>query len=232
MGLIEGLDAITSRIANDEARYSNSDYVKAEWFKLADKQAATVQFLQEFDKNNEAYSEKNGLAVMAIEHNHPTLWRNKALCTFDDEGRCYGCEQHQKNPKAGWKQKTKVYINALVDYGDGDPVVQVLSSGLGKGQVAPVLLEILKPEEGEDPISLTKTKFKVTRSGKGLSDTAYLVTQKGVTKNDTEVYELFDLHKVLRQIPYGEQEAAYNRGAVETEERELVSASSAPEEEW
>ena len=237
MSLIRGIKNIAARVEADEAKFSNTDYVKAEWFGLKDKQSANVQFLQALDESDPSYSEKNGLGAMAVEHNHPTLWRNKALCTFEDEGRCYGCEMDAKAPKTGWKQKTKLYINVLADYGDGEPKVQVLSSGMGKGQVAPVLLDIVgaEPDEDEDPVALTTVKFKITRQGAGLQNTAYLLTQKGTTKADPEAHELFDLDKVLRHVPYGEQEAFYNRGAVATEEgeKELVTTgATSSEEEW
>lgn len=236
MSLITGLKNIAARIEAEEARQGSGDYVKADWFSLKDKQSATVQVLQDFDEANPGYSEKNGLAVMAVEHSHPKLFRNKALCTIDDEGRCWACEQNEQFPKTGWKQKTKIYVNVLADHGDGDPKVQILSSGLGKGQVAPVLLELMKPDaDDEEPFVLTKTKLRITRSGSGLSDTAYLVTPKGKTKNDPEEYELFDIEKVLRHVPYGEQAEFYNRGAVaeETSEKELATAGAAnAEEEW
>lgn len=237
MSLITGLAAIKARVEADEAKFGNTDYVKAEWFKLADKKSANVQFLQTLDKSAPDYSEKNGLAVLAVEHSHPKLYRNKAICSFEEEGRCYGCEMNDRFPKTGWKQKTKLYINVLADYGDGDPKVQILSSGLGKGQVAPVLLEMIAPdvvEEDDEPVILTKTKFRITRSGAGLQDTSYLLTAKGASKNDPEAHELWDLNKVLRTIPYAEQEGFYNRGAVAAEEeaKELVTAGAAPEDEW
>ena len=193
--------------------------------------------MQALSKSDPGYSEKNGLGVMAVEHNHPKLWRNKAVCTIDDEGRCYGCEMNNKFPKTGWKQKSKLYINVLADHGDGDPKVEVLSSGWGKGQVAPVLVDFLKGEPDDDePQSLIKTKFRITREGGGLQDTSYIVTPRGTSKVDIEDYDLFDIrNNVLRTIPYGEQEAFYNRGATpdENEDGELVAAGSAsPEQEW
>lgn len=235
MSLIRGMKNIAAKIEEQEAAFSSGDYVKADWFKLLDKQSASVQFLQDFDEDNPGYSEKNGLAVMAVEHSHPKLYRNKALCTFEDEGRCYGCEMNAQHPKTGWKQKTKIYVNVLADYGDGEPKVQILSSGLGKGQVAPVLFEIMKPDDDdEEPLVLTQTKFKITRSGAGLSDTAYLLTQKGKAKANPEDYELFDIEKVLRAVPYGEQQAFYTRGEVasEGEEKEMATAGSASDDEW
>ena len=238
MGFITGMAAIQARIEAEEAKFNNTDYVKAEWFRLKDKQSANVQFLQDLDKGNKGYSEKNGLAVMAVEHSHPKLYRNKALCTIDDEGRCYGCEMNTAHPKTGWKQKSRLYVNVAVDYGDGDTKVVILSSGFGKGQVAPVLMELLKPDPDDEPFDLTHTKFRITRNGGEVSNTAYLLTPKGATKTDPESYELFDLEKVLRHVPYGEQAEFYNRGAVSDEsdaqdgEQTVSASSSDAADEW
>lgn len=237
MGLIKGLDNITARVEADEARNQSGDYVQAKWFKLLDKHAATVVPLQELDEGNPGYSEKNGLGVLAVEHVHPKNYRNKAVCSLDDEGRCYGCEMNAKFPRTGWNQKTKLYLNVLFDNGVDDPEVRVLSSGLGKGQVAPSLIEFLKDIEEGDPVpSLTQTKFRIKRSGSGLSDTSYTVLPKGPSKVNVENYELYDIDKVLRQIPYGEQEAHYNRGINQEDapedNEELVSAGSSSEAEW
>lgn len=238
MGLIEGLADIKSRIEADEAKFSNTDYVKATWLSLKDKQSAVTQFLQALDKGASDYSEKNGLAVMAVEHSHPKNYRNKGVCSYDDEGRCWACEQHAKDPKAGWKQRTKLYVNVLVENPGEEPYVALLSSGFGKGQIAPVLLEMITPDEDdpdEEVLELTKNKFKITRSGAGLSDTSYILTQKGKAKSDPESFELFDIKSVLRQPTYAEQEAFYNRGVdfnANAEDKELVTASSAPETEW
>lgn len=239
MGLIKGMKNIAAFQEEQDAKFTNTEYVKADWFALKeDKQSATVQFLQDFDEENLGYSEKNGLAVLAVEHNHPKLYRNKALCTIEDEGRCWACEQNEKAPKTGWKQKSRIYVNVLADHGDGDAKVQVLSSGLGKGQIAPTLFELLKPpsDPEDEPLDLTHTRFSITRQGKGLQDTSYILLPKGKSKKNPEDYELFDLEKVLRHVPYGEQEAFYMRGAVaeeETEQKETVPAGAAgAEEEW
>ena len=71
MGIIEGLDEILAYREAEDAKYSNTDYVKTDWFSLKDKGSAAVQFLQALSKSDPGYSEKNGLGVMAVEHNHP-----------------------------------------------------------------------------------------------------------------------------------------------------------------
>jgi hypothetical protein len=239
MGLIKGLANINAKIAENESKFSgNEDYVPTKWFKLSDKQAVTVTPLQELDESNPGYSEKNGVGVAAVEHSNPKKYQNKAVCSHDDEGACLGCEENAKHPKTGWAPKTRLYLNVLVEDGINDPYVAVLSSGFGKGQIAPALIEFLNDvEEGDEQPSLTKTKFRIKRSGAGLSDTSYTVMPKGTAKVNPEDHEVFDLDKVLRHVPYGNQYEHYYRG-VNTEnsenegEKELVSASSSAEAEW
>lgn len=228
MGLVKGLKNINKHIDEEEKKFSGGD--KVVWFKLDDKQAATVQFLQELDEDSPNYSEKNGLGFLAVEHSNPANWRNKAVCTAD-EGKCYGCEQHEKDYKAGWRPKNRLYVNVLVDDGVEEPYVAVLAQGNGPKSITPALLEIAGDLE-----TITDTLFKIKRNGKGRTDTQYVLTQRGKTDNNTEQYELFDLDKVVRQVPYEEQEEHYNRNVGDSDddapkEKELAG-TAASESEW
>jgi hypothetical protein len=230
MGIVRGLKNINAHVEAEEAKFSGSgDSVKAKWFKLADKQAVKVVFLQELDEDSPNYSAKNGLGFIAVEHQNPKDFKRKALCSIDDEGACYGCEQHSKDWKAGWKQKSRLYINALVDDGVNEPYVVVLSQGNGPKSVTPSLIE----QAGEIG-TITDKYFKIKRSGAGLSDTSYLLTPLGAHELNVEDYELFDLDSVVREVPYAEQEAHYLGGQT-TEEPELVGASAgggSDSDEW
>lgn len=233
MGIVRGLKSIRTHVDAEEAKFSGSgDGTATKWFKLADKQAVKVLFLQELDQDSPNYSEKNDIGFLAVEHVNPKNWRRKAVCTLDDEGACYGCEQHRKDWKAGWKQKTRLYINVLVDDGSGgDPYVAVLSQGNGPKSVTPSLIE----QAGEIG-TITDKWFKIKRSGAGATDTSYLLTPLGAHDKDVESYELFDLEKALRQVPYAEQSAHYHDGEDATAEPvEAASGGSgaAPTaEEW
>lgn len=212
MGIVKGLKNINSHVEREEAKYSGSgDSSPTKWFKLADKQAVKVLFLQELDPDSENYSEKNDLGFLAVEHVNPKNWRRKAVCTIDEEGACYGCEQHRKDWKAGWKQKTRLYINVLVDDGQTDPYVAVLSQGNGPKSITPTLIEYA----GDG--SITDKWFKVKRTGSGATDTSYMLLPGGKSDENVEDYELFDLEKVLRQVPYAEQEAHYLDGQEEAD---------------
>jgi len=207
MGIVRGLKNINKHVDAEEAKFSGGDSTPTKWFKLADKQAVKVLFLQELDPDSPNYSEKNDIGFLAVEHVNPKNWRRKAVCSLDEEGACYGCEQHRKDWKAGWKQKTRLYINVLVDDGTNDPYVAVLSQGNGPKSVTPSLIE----QAGEIG-TITDKWFKIKRTGAGATDTSYLLTALGAHDKNVEDYELFDLEKVLRQIPYAEQSAHYHDG--------------------
>lgn len=214
MGIVRGLKAINKHVDAEEAKFNGSgDSTPTKWFKLADKQAVKVLFLQELDPDSPNYSKKNDLGFLAVEHVNPKNWRRKAVCSIDDEGACYGCEQHKKDWKAGWKQKTRLYINVLVDDGQNDPYVAVLSQGNGPKSITPTLIEYA----GEDG-TITDKWFKIKRNGAGATDTSYMLMPGAAHDKNVEDYELFDLEKVLRQIPFAEQEAHYRDGEEGSEE--------------
>jgi hypothetical protein len=234
MGIVKGLKAINSHVEAEEAKYSGSgDSTSAKWFKLGDKQSAKVVFLQELDSDSPNYSEKNDLGFLAVEHVNPKNWKRKAVCTLDEEGACYGCEQHKKDWKAGWKQKTRLYINVLVDDGSKDedgnpaPYVAVLSQGNGPKSITPTLIEYA----GDDG-AISDRWFTIKRTGAGATDTSY--TLRAGKEHDVKVedYELFDLETVLRQIPYDQQEAHYLDGQEAAATEEAPKEPVSQDNEW
>jgi len=225
MGIVKGLKSIQSHNEAEDAKYSGGGE-KTRWFKIEDKQSVKVAFLQELDEDSPDYSAKNDLGFLAVEHVNPKNFRRKALCTIDDEGSCYGCDTHQKDWKAGWKQKSRLYINALVDDGKNEPYVVVLSQGNGPKSITPALIE----EAGDGSIS--QVWYTIKRTGSGPTDTSYLLRGgKEAHGLDVESYELYDLDKVVRQIPYAEQEAHYNDGDAPAEAAEGASETKGADPE-
>ena len=219
MGIVRGLNAINKHVEAEEAKFSGSgDSNPTKWFKLNDKQSVKVVFLQELDPDSENFSQKNDLGFLAVEHVNPKNWRRKAVCSMDDEGACYGCEQHRKDWKAGWKPKTRLYINVLVDDGTNEPYVAVLSQGNGPKSITPTLIEYA----GDDG-TITDKQFTIKRSGM-LTDTSYTLRAGKEHGLNVEDYELFDLERVLRQIPYDQQAAHYHDGEEEVAEAPAASA--------
>lgn len=235
MGFVKGLKGIKQHVDAEDAKFAkrgDSDTQRATWFKIKDKQTVKILFLQELDPDAPNYSEKNGLGVLAVEHVNPKNYRRKALCSIEDEGLCWACEEHAKDWKAGWKQKSKLYINVLVDNGTDEPFVAILSQGFGPKSITPLLLEFAQGDEDADETpSITDKWFKVKRNGSGVSDTSYILMPGAASKENVEDYELFDLEKAVRNVPYAQQEAHYLDGEAEDEVAAEAAAESSKERE-
>lgn len=204
MGIVRGLKDLNKAL--DKPTYNDSDSTKGRWVKLEDGESVKVRFLQELDPDSPSYNQKNGLGFIAVEHTNPKDYRRKALCTMEDQGKCYGCEQHRKDYKAGWKGRSRLYINVLVDDGKEDPYVAILSQGSSGKTVTPTLIEYAG-EMG----SITNLMWRIKRNG-SKTDTSYTIIPlaKDETPFDFAALELFDLEKTaVRHVPYAEQEAFY-----------------------
>jgi hypothetical protein len=97
MGVITGLAGIKKKME----RPIMDDAPRARWLKVEDGQSVKIRFINEIDPDSPNYDEKRGLAIVVAEHTNPKDYRRKAVCTLDDEGRCFGCEMHRKDPKDG-----------------------------------------------------------------------------------------------------------------------------------
>lgn len=225
MSIVKGLKNISSALDRGS---DQGEGTKARWVKLADGESVKIRFLQELDPDSENYNETVGLGFIAAEHTNPSNYRSKALCTIDDQGRCYGCEQHRKDYKAGWKARSRLYINVLVDDGKEDPYVAILSQGTSGKSITPTLIEYAG-EMG----SITNLTWRLKRSGTGTS-TEYVAISLGQDKEkfDASKYEMFDLEKVaVKEVAYDDQEAFYTNGN-EVSESSTSSDNSSSHVEW
>jgi hypothetical protein len=205
MGLVKGLKDLNKVM--DKPQSSGGDGSKARWVKLDDAESVKIRFLQELDPDSPHYNEKNGLGFIAVEHTNPKDYKRKALCTIDDQGKCWGCEQHRKDYKAGWKGRSRLYINVLVDDGKEDPYVAILSQGSSGKTITPTLIEYAG-EMG----SISNLMWRIKRTGTK-TDTSYtsIPLAKDEAPFDSSGLELYELEKVaVRDLPYTEQEAFFN----------------------
>lgn len=202
MGIVKGLSGITKQL---ESSGGGGDRVKVDFFKLLDGKSARIRFLQEFEADSPHYNAEAGQGFLAVEHQAPSNFQRRALCTVEDEGRCFGCEQYSAGNK-DFRQKSKLYVNVLVINPDGTSEVKVLSQGNGPKSVTPALLEAA----GEFG-SITNRQWKISRKGAGQTDTSYTLTplDKDDEPYDVLQHDLFDLEKVVYQKPYSEQEGYY-----------------------
>lgn len=228
MGVLKGLKSIKSH--NDEierAKAERENRVSAKWLSLKDGDSVKIRFLQELDEESPAFSDKNGIGFIAVEHTSPADYKRKAVCTADDGG-CYACDQARsvsdKDERAKWRQKMRLYINVLVDNGKDEPYVAVLSQGTSAKSITPTLLEFATDNE-----TITNRWWKIKRTGSGLSDTSHTLIPFDPKDNleSVEDYEVFDLEKaVIRTVPLAEQAAFYGGGLSSQEHKEEVASSS------
>jgi len=202
MSVIKGLKDINAIL--DKPKYESTGQ-KIRWVKLADGQAAKIRFVEELDTESANYNDDRGLSVVISEHTNPKDYKRKAACTQETEGRCFACEMSRKEPKAGWRNKLRFYCNVLMDDGMEEPYVAVWSQGVSKQSAFNTIREYAL-ETG----SVSNLEWKLKRNGVG-TETNYTLLP---TKPDSEPYtwpdlELPDLEKVVREVPYAEQEAFY-----------------------
>jgi hypothetical protein len=203
MGLVKGLKAMNQTIDRPAA---TSDGPRGRWLKLGDGQSVKIKFLQELDPDSPTYSDKAGLAFIAVEHTNPSDYRRKALCSIEDQGRCFGCEMHRRDPKAGWKGRSRLYCNILVNDGNEDPYVAIFSQGTGPKSATPEIIQYA----GETG-SITSNTWRLKRTGER-TDTNYSIIPLPTDSDpvDIDELELFDLEKIaVRDVPYDEQEGFY-----------------------
>lgn len=204
MGIMKGLKAMDKVL--DRPTYSDGGSgVKTRWLKLDDGQSAKIRFINELDEDSPNYDEARDLAIVVSEHTNPKDYKKKAVCTMESEGRCFGCEMARKEPKSGWRAKYRFYVNLLVDDGLEDPYVAVWSQGVGKQSAFNTIKEYAL-----DTGSISNRDWKITRNGSGTDTTYTLIARDPDTeKYDWSKVEPFNLEKVVRDVPYAEQEAFY-----------------------
>jgi nitric oxide synthase oxygenase domain/subunit len=106
--------------------------------------------------------------------------------------------------KAGWKGRSRLYINILVDDGQEDPYVAIMSQGSGPKSATPEIIQYA----GETG-SITNVVWRLKRTGER-TDTNYSIIPLPTSDAMKDEYELFDLEKIaVRDVPYAEQENFY-----------------------
>jgi len=234
--MASGLAAMKQR---KKEREEAANRVKADWFK-ATPEGVKVRFLQEIDDASPNYNEEQGLAVFAVERQHPVDFKKRAVCTLEEEGQCYPEEWHRelqrvgKYPdgteyKGGWKQKTNFYISALVER-NGEKKVEILQRNFNNSFVDDLI------EIAEDEGTITEKTYIIKKRGEGTSTTWSLKEARDGELDVTGV-KAYDLDKVaLRHIPYDQQPSFFGMPAnasspVATKVEDTPSLSSS-NDEW
>ena len=224
MGIVTGLAALNKQM---EQSAPSGDSQKGRWLQVKDGQSIKIRFMQEVDPDSANYVEKAGLAFIAIEHTNPKDYKRKALCTIDDQGRCFGCEQHHRDPKAGWKGKRRFYSNVLVNDEKEEPYVAIFSQGVGPKSATEEVIQYA----GETG-SITNINWKLKRTGTGMETNYSIIPLPtgDASPINFDKYELFDLSKTaVRDVSYEEQENFYLGITSDSSEEPASSTSSAVE---
>ena len=225
MGIYEGLDKIKKYKEEQEARKAAAEAGNINWLTIADGEAVKIWFLQELDRSAEGYSEEAGLGFIATEHVKPGKgnFRVKALCSMEDEEKCLGCEKHKEDWKAGWRPKSRLYINVLVERKNGDREVAVMSQANGnKSVIAPMILDYAVENN-----TITDRWWKITRTGEEEQTTYTPFVYGPSTDVDVSEYadQVHDLKRCVREVAY-EDQFDFFFGADETPKREVESPVS------
>jgi hypothetical protein len=224
MGIVTGLAAMNKQM---ERPVSSGDGQKGRWLQLKDGQSVKIRFMQELDPDSPSYIEKAGLGFIAVEHTNPKDYKRKALCTIEDQGRCYGCEMHRRDIKAGWKGRSRLYANVLVYDGEEEPYVAIFSQGAGPKSATPEIIQYA----GETG-SITNVMWRLKRTGEK-TDTNYSIIPlptADASPVDLAKHELFDLAKTaVRDVQYADQENFYLGITSDSSDAEASSTSSAVE---
>lgn len=220
MGIVKGLNAMNAAL---DKPVSSGGGEKGRWLKLDDGQSAKIRFLQELDPDSPNFDNRAGVGFIAVEHTNPKDYRRKALCSVDDQGRCFGCEMHRRDPKAGWKGRSRLYINILVDDGNEDPYVAIFSQGTGPKSATPEIIQYA----GETG-SISNVLWRLKRTGEKTDTNYSIIPLPSDAKVDVSQYELYDLEKIaVRDVPYVDQENFYM--GVTSDSSEASSNSSSVE---
>lgn len=244
-GIQKGLSAIKGYEKKIEDARALAEENKVNWFKLKDGETVEVRFLQELDESGAGYLESHGLGIVALEHTNPTHkdgFKQRCACTNDEESDgCWPCEQKYSQveingtPGWKWKPKRRLLINVLVKRKDGEIEQAVLAtSAEGRGGViGPMVLEYAV-EDG----TITNRWFKIARKGSG-TETEYSILPRSESSLDISKYEVSDVDKLVRVVPYEEQEKFFFPQAAKSasesmfDEPEGQKATSVTEdEEW
>jgi hypothetical protein len=227
--IVTGLAGIRKFKEEQDAKREAMNRPKAEWFSWPKGvSTATVRFLQELDADATNYDSEMGLGIIAVEHQAPGPegFKRRGLCTKDSEGECYACERHAarvEEDKGGWRQRTNLYINALVDFGNGEKKVLVISRNFNASFTQALI------EEAIDEQSIVDANFKITKTGEGTT-TQWLLKRLKSEPFSTDGVEVFDLNETaVRKIDYDKQPEYY--GAVYQNSDAPAAPQSAPDED-
>lgn len=241
MALIMDLKGLQERDEQIARAQEEREASKANWLTVADGETVELIPLQELDASSEKYSEKNGLGLLALEHKgQGDKFFLRILCTNDEdhEDGCWGCDKHRasykENPdyKGWWRPQVNLYLNVLVrrkdKKGKVTEEVAVLQRARSKNSYVNQIIDFAV-DEG----FISGRLFKLNRKGKGQTDTTYTLNHmKDDAGVNVEDYELFDLSKLVREVPYAEQAKALGQADAAPKAADVTVDEDSDDDDW
>lgn len=185
---------------------------------LKDGDTYGIRFLQELPGVGD--DERRGSIVVVDEHTSPKDFKLRAVCTLEDDGHCWACEQTTV-PEIGkkWKPRMRFYANVLVrTEKDGktalaEPKVKILAQGFGDKAIGKLLIDYTDEYQ-----LLGNQDMKIGRTGAEMNNTSYKLIPKAPTPMtpEEEALELKPLDKFVKYVPYAEQAAFYSGASDES----------------
>lgn len=204
-GAVKGLAAVKAKAEQKQSFQGDGTSV---FLTIKDGDSYKIRFLQEFDEGSKLYDERRGTVTVVEEHVSPKDFRKRAVCTYEEEGRCWACEQTSL-PEIGkkWKARMRFYANVIVRGESGDKV-KILAQGFGDKNIGTTLVGIAEEYE-----NLGGQDFKLSRKGAGMNDTSYTLIPLAPKKlsAEDEKLEVVDVGKFINYVSY-EQQANYFAG--------------------
>lgn len=215
-GSIKSLDKIKQKL---ETKGGGSFDDESPFLTLKDGDSYSIRFIQEISDDSPFYDERRGTMEIVEEHTGqgPEGYKRRAVCTFEEDGRCWACEQTTL-PEIGkkWKPRMRFYVNVIVRGVDGAPdKVKILAQGFGDKNIGKYLIECSSEYDG-----LGGQDFKISRSGSGMNDTNYTIVPrapKPMSEAD-KAFEVRDLSRYVKYVAYEDQADFYSGNATGSEE--------------
>jgi predicted Fe-S protein YdhL (DUF1289 family) len=227
-----GLAEYKARKQAEEERREAASRPRVQRFALEkDGHSAIVRFAQEMDYDGKNFNEARGIGFVNVEHtcgaDPKNGWKNRANCTIDSQGACYGCERVgdyavEWEDRKNWKQKEKFYINVIagpqrevkytkpngeegtryfttdLDDDAKEGEVYLLEQGTFNGIYDDLANYFLTSKISKDTI--TTKSFKITRKGSGFNDTSYSIMPIEELPKDAKSLDDFELYNIKEDV--------------------------------
>ncbi len=213
-----------------QERSERAERPKVTYFSLTNNNPARIAFLQELDPDAPNYNAAHGSALFLVEHVSPEDFKRKALCTIESEGRCFGCEMNQEEPKGDWWAKTNMYVQVL---DAKDNKIKVLSRPAPGTFFNP----LFEWSQDENDGSVMGATLKISKPEGKQASWTFVPTRNVLEVPDSIFAELVDLEAAIGfKVEYDKQRNYYlpsgNAGTKAEEEAKVTKEKEDDSDAW